>query len=241
MDADAATRRAFALRVGGGLLLIGTLAWLLLAGLHGDLPGTGEEVLAQASGALWRPVHILTIVAIALVATSVALLSGTLLDARAAVVGRVGAMIAVPAGAVLGVGFAIGGFVLSTLADAYAMAPDEAARTMHVMQADLVLTVIGATSFAFQTLLGVAIVVLSVATFLSREFPRWHCWLGMIGGAIWCVAGILSFAGVPEARFWLVYAPVVPGAVWLLGFGWMAWRQGSQAPATMRMGMSPSS
>jgi hypothetical protein len=54
-----------------------------------------------------------------------------------AAVGRAGAMIAVPAAAVLGVGFAIEGFVLSALAGAYAPGPDEAARAMHLMQADL--------------------------------------------------------------------------------------------------------
>jgi hypothetical protein len=213
--------------------MLGTVVWIVLAGLHGALPASAPDALAQARGAQWRPIHILTIVSISLVASSMALLSGTLMEARAAVVGRVGAMIAVPAGAVLGVGFAIGGFVLSGLAESYATAPDDAARAMHVTQAGLIVQVISGTSLAFQTLFGLAILVLSVATFLSREYPHWHCWLGMAGGTIWAIAGILLFVGVPGARFWLEYVPTVPVAIWLLGFGLLAWKHAQRAGATV--------
>ena len=219
--------RAVALRLGGAMVLVGTIVWFLLSRLHGDLPGTGQAVIEQARAASWRPAHIVTIIAIVFVASGLALLSGTLRDAAAAAIGQAGAMIAVPAAAALGVGFAIEGYVLAALADAYAMAPDEAARAMHVMQADLVLKVIGATSFAYQTLFGLAIVILSIATYRSREYPHWHCWLGMIGGAIWAVAGILIFVGVQGAELWLVFAPVLPVAVWLLGLGWLAWQKGA--------------
>jgi hypothetical protein len=237
VDVAMMERRAAALRLGGGMVLLGTIAWIVLSGLHGELPGTGSEVIAQAQDALWRPEHLFTIVAIVVVAAGLALLSGTLTDPHAAVAGRAGAMIAVPAAAVMGVGFAIEGFVLPVLADAYAMAPDEAARSMHLVQADLVLHVIGSTSFAYQTLFGLAIVMLSIATYLSREYPHWHCWLGMLGGAIWTIAGVLIFVGDPQAGIWLVYLPALPVAIWLLGFGWLAWQRGtdrglSMAPAT---------
>jgi hypothetical protein len=233
MDAAAMAHRAAALRLGGGMVLLGTVAWIVLSGLHGELPGTGQEVLAQARGALWRPVHLFTIVAIVVVAAGLTLLSGTLMDPRAAVAGRAGAMIAVPAAAVMGVGFAIEGFVLPALAQLYASAPDDSARMMHLMQADLVLTVVGSTSFAYQTLFGLAIVMLAIATYLSREFPHWHCWLGLLGGAIWTIAGILIFIGDPAAGFGLVYLPAVPVAIWLLGFGWLAWQKGDATQLKM--------
>jgi hypothetical protein len=225
VDAAAMAHRAAAYRLGGGMVLLGTIAWIVLSGLHGELPGTGQEVISQAQAALWRPAHLFTIVAIVIVAAGLALLSGTLMDARAAVAGRAGAMIAVPAAAVMGVGFAIEGFVLPAIASAYATAPDEAARTMHLTQADLVLKVIGGTSFAYQTLFGLAIVMLAIATYLSREYPHWHCWLGMLGGAIWTTAGVLIFVGDPQAGFWLVSLPALPVAIWLLGFGGLAWQQ----------------
>src|SRR4051812_44276314 len=97
--------RAAALRLGGGMVVLGTIAWIVLSGLHGELPGTSPQVLAQAGGPLWRPIHLFTIVAIVVVAAGLALLSGTLMDPRAAAAGRAGAMMAVPAAAVLGVGF----------------------------------------------------------------------------------------------------------------------------------------
>lgn len=230
MDAAAMARRAAALKLGGGMVLVGTVVWIVLTGLRGDLPGTGAEVIARAGSVFWRPLHLFTIVAIVIVASGVALLTGTLMPGRAAAAGHAGAMIAVPAAAVLGVGFAIEGFVLAALAHLAETAPDEAARMMHLMQADLVLKVVGATSFAYQTLFGLSIVLLSVATYLSGEYPHWHCWLGMIGGAVWTIAGMLIFIGDPEVGFWLISLPAVPVAIWLLGLGWLAWRQSSSPP-----------
>lgn len=227
MDA-AATRRAAMLRVGGGMVMAGTALWLALSGLRGALPGNGQDLIATIEHPGWRLVHICTIIAIVVLASGVALLAGMLMNAWSAALGHAGAMIAVPAAAVLGVGFAVEGFVLGALSDAYAAAPDRAARQMHVVQADLVLQVVGATSFAYQTLFGLAIAILSIATWLSREYPRWHCWLGIFGGAWWAIAGILIFLDIPGAGIWLVDIPVVPVAIWLLGFGWLAWRNAGE-------------
>ncbi len=57
------TQRDAELWLGGALLTFGTLAWVLLSAAHGDLPGTGQEAVQHVAGQLWRPVHILTIVA----------------------------------------------------------------------------------------------------------------------------------------------------------------------------------
>ena len=128
----------------------------------------------------------------------------------------------------MGVGFAIEGFVLPGLAEAYHMAGDETAKAMHMTQAELVLQVVGGTSFAYQTLFGLAIGVMAIATYRSREYPHWHCWLGMLGGAVWFVAGILIYVGNPRVGFWPFALPVLPVAVWLLGFGWLGWIRGAQ-------------
>ncbi len=210
------------------MVLGGTALWLVLTGLRGALPGAPAEVLAQAEAAHWRPAHLFTIVAIVIVAAGLALLSGTLMRPAAASAGHASAMIAVPAAAVMGVGFAIEGFVLPGLAASYRTAGDEMAKAMHLGQAEVVLLVVGGTSFAYQTLFGLAIVVMSYATYRSLEYPHWHCWLGMLGGAIWCGAGIVSYAGNAQVGFWLFALPVIPVAIWLLGFGWLGWRQGSQ-------------
>ncbi len=225
MNAAMQQSRPFALRLGGGAVMVGTLAWLILGGLHGALPGTGQEAVARPRDGLWQADRLFTVVAIAIVAAGLALLSGMLNGPASASIGHLGAMIAVPSGAVLGVGIAVEGFVLAALADAYAAAPDETMRAMHVAQADLVLTFIGGTSFAFQTLFGLGLTLLASATYLSREFPRWHCWLGLAGGSVWTVAGILAFLGARQTEYWLVDIPVVPVAIWLLGLGWLSWKR----------------
>lgn len=228
MESASGQQRAAVLRFGGVMVLGGTIAWIVLSGLRGALPGAPAEVLVQAQAAHWRPLHLFTIVAIVIVASGLALLSGTLMHPVAASAGHASAMIAVPAAAVMGVGFAIEGFVLPGLAEAYRLAGDEAARAMHLGQAGLVLQVVGGTSFAYQTLFGLAIGVMAFATFRSDEYPHWHCWLGMLGGAIWSVAGVVSYAANPPGGFWLFALPVLPVAIWLLGFGWLGWRAGSQ-------------
>ena len=217
------------------MVLAGTVAWIILSGLRGALPGTPAEVLAQAEAAHWRLAHLFTIIAIVVVASGLALLSGTLMNAAASSAGHASAMIAVPAAAVMGVGFAIEGFVLPGLAGAYRTAGDEMARAMHLEQAEVVLLVVGGTSFAYQTLFGLAIAVMAYATFRSLEYPHWHCWLGMLGGAVWAAAGILSYIGTAHLGFWLFALPVIPVAIWLLGFGWLAWRQSLQPAPAMAM------
>jgi hypothetical protein len=236
MDDASRQHRAATLRFGGGMVLGGTVAWIVLTGLRGALPGTPVEVLAQAQAAHWRPAHLFTIVAIVIVAAGLSLLSGTLMNPIAASAGHASAMIAVPAAAVMGVGFAIEGFVLPGLAEAYRTAGDEMAKAMHLGQVEVVLLVVGGTSFAYQTLFGLAIGVMAFATFRSDEYPHWHCWLGMLGGAIWSVAGIVSYAGNPQVGFWLFALPVLPVAIWLLGFGWLGWRHSLQ-PAPGPAGM----
>ncbi|MEZ4563019.1 MAG: DUF4386 family protein [Thermomicrobiales bacterium] len=230
MDGAMAPQRAAVLRFGGGMVLGGTVVWLLLSGLRGAVPGAPAAVLAQAGAAHWRLAHLCTIIAIVVTAAGLALLSGTLRAPAAASAGHASAMIAVPAAAVMGVGFAIEGFVLPGLAAASRVAGDEAAQAMHLAQAGLVLQVVGGTSFAYQTLFGLAIAVMAYATYRSEQYPHWHCWLGMLGGAVWCLAGILSYAGNAQVGFWLFALPVLPVAIWLLGFGWLAWRQAAQPP-----------
>jgi hypothetical protein len=232
MEATASTMRSAAHRFGGGLLLAGTISWLLLSGLHGDLPGTGHQEVTQALRPFWRPIHLLTIVAIATVAAGLAVLAGTLAAPRAAVLGRAGAAFLVPAGAVLGVGYAIDGFVLAAVAEAYAAAPDEAGRTTALMPAGLALNVIAATSFTFQTLFGLALAMIAGATVLSGEYPRAVCRAGVIGGAGWVLAGVLLFSKAPGVGSWVILLPVVPVAVWLLTVGWLAWRRGDAITAS---------
>jgi hypothetical protein len=230
MDAMAAMR-ADALRLGGGLICAGTLAWLVLGGLHGELPSTGHRDVEAALLPLWREIHILTIVAIALVAAGLALLGGMLAAPRAAVLGRLGTALVVPAGAVLGVGFAIDGFVLSGLGDLYRAAPNDSARQMALMQTDMILRVVRATSYSFQTLFGLAAAVIALAMLVSAEYPPLLCGLGLLGGGFWLVGGALLFAGASTLGGWLAVAAVAPGAIWLLGCGWLAWRRGGRASA----------
>lgn len=45
-----------------------------------------------------------------------------------------------------------------------------------------------------QAPLGAAVLAAALAMLLSRAFPAWLCWLGMVAGAFGCVGGVLSGA-----------------------------------------------
>lgn len=169
MDAGSSAHRSAALRLGGAMLLLGAVAWLVVSGLHGELPAMGAEMIERARSPLWRPIHILTIVAIAVVAAGAGLVAGTLMSPRAAV---------------LGVGFAIAEFVLPGTAEALAAATGDEAGQAVIARADAAMMIIGATSFSFQTLFGLAVAILAIATLLSDEYPRWLCAIGLAGGIV---------------------------------------------------------
>jgi hypothetical protein len=99
---------------------------------------------------------------------------------------------------------------------------------MAMMQADLLLKVIGGTSFAFQTLFGLAVAIVASATLLSGEYPRGVCWAGVVGGVIWMMAGILLFSRVPGTGSWIIWLAVLPVALWMFVVGWLAWRRGNE-------------
>jgi hypothetical protein len=99
------------------------------------------------------------------------------------------------------------------------------------MQANLVLTVMGGTSYAFQTMFGLAVAFMAAATLASGEYPKWLCWLGLLAGAFWTIAGILIFSRVPGAESWLILVPALPVALWMLAVGWLAWRRGTELAA----------
>jgi hypothetical protein len=226
MDMSASPMRADAHRLGGALVLLGAVAWIVLSGLHGALPGTGSHDLEHAAQPLWRPIHVLTIVAIAMVAAGLAMLGGLLGAPRAAALGRAGGAFVVPAGAVIGVGYAIDGYVFANLAERAATG-DQALREMVRAQADLLVQVIAATSFAFQASFGLGVALLGLATLLSAEYPRALCVLGAVGGAVWLLGGVLLFSRAPGIGDEVLIAAGVAIAVWLLGIGWLAWRRGA--------------
>ena len=50
MDDVMRQQRAAALRLGGGMVLLGTVVWIGLSGLRGALPGAASDVLYAGSG-----------------------------------------------------------------------------------------------------------------------------------------------------------------------------------------------
>lgn len=218
------------LSIGGGLVLISALAVLVLNIAHGDLPGTGQAAMEHINPTFWRPIHILTIVSIMVGAGGLVLIVRTFTAPVAAAIGRVGSVFVIVAAAVFGVDFAIDGFVLSALVENWEAATDPAARETAVAQADFVLTIMGGTSFAFQTLYGTAVGTLAGATLASREYSRWLCWVGIVGGAVWGTIGLLLFAQIPGVQFWMIFPASLLAIAWQIGIGWISWRRGRAGP-----------
>ncbi|WP_330633166.1 hypothetical protein [Halocatena halophila] len=156
----------------------------------------------------------------------------TIADPVAAAVGKLGSVFVIVASAVHGVDFAIDGFVLSALVENWEAATDPVTQETAVAQADLVLTIMGGTSFTFQTLYGLAIGTLAGATLASREYPRWLCWMGIVGGAGWGTIGLLVFVQMPSVQFWMVFPATLLASAWQIGIGWIAWQRSRVGPGT---------
>ena len=67
--------------------------------------------------------------------------------------------------------------------------------------------------------IGVSVVTASLAMLLSRLFPRWLTWLGLIGGVLLTAAGIIASSAQGAAGTWHNVGSVLGGvpvfAVWI--------------------------
>ena len=78
--------------------------------------------------------------------------------------------------------------------------------------------------------IGVSVVTASLAMLLSRLFPRWLTWLGLIGGVLLTAAGIIASSAQGAAGSWHNVGSVLGGVpvfavwIWMIATSIILWR-----------------
>lgn len=211
--------------------IVGTVAYIIFALTHGDLPeGQTVETILRfvAARPAWRAVHLLGIFAFLLWAGALVALTSSLTAGSSGALARLGQASLLIATTVLAIDFTIDGWVLKTLADAWASAPASQQANLLLAGDLLFRMILGATAWSAQVLLGLSLLVYGLAVLRSRAYPVWMGWIGTLGGAGWLAVGIVLFVSVG----FLTFDHVVPfqlfEAAWMLGMGVLMWHRASK-------------
>lgn len=224
------------LRWGAGAAIVGTVLQVAAGTGQSALLGTTNvslDSLAELADWVWPAAYLGFIVGALLWVGALAALAATLTDGAAWALGRLAVVTAI-VGATLHVvdgALNVGG--LAGLADAWAVAPEEA-RAALSQDGELLRRILEGTWAGVVILFhGVPFVLAGLAVALSRRYPAWLGWVGVGGGAGSLVVGVAMFFGALGA------GPAVPFAVvlslFMVAVGSLMWIEanaGVVTPAT---------
>ncbi len=191
------TRDDTLLRLGA----IGAIAGSILQVGAGTMSGTltSGDAAAVLSGMAERPVWLAPLIylgfivgALGWVAALVAL-SATLTEGASWALGRLAVATVIVGVTLHAVDGVLHGPTMASLAAAWSGA-DPTAQAAHVQAADLVLRILDGSWGAVVTFFhGVPFLLAGWAVLLSRRFPAWLGWLGLVGGGGSVIIGALIF------------------------------------------------
>jgi len=213
-------------RIGAVAAVAGTLPQVAAGSSQAALLGTGDASLAALAGLpdwAWPLVYLGFVVGALLWVVALVALAATLTEGAAWALGRLAAATAIVGATLHAVDGSLNGSALSSLARAWAAAP-AAERAVLEQNGDLLFRLLDATWAGVITLFhGVPFILAGLGVVLSRRFPAWLGWVGVLGGAGSVVIGVAMFFGL------LGEGPAVPFAVVLSLFmvvlGWLMWAQ----------------
>lgn len=217
-----------ALRVGGGLAVVGGMGYFVVLLLHGDLPDhTTAAALEHIAGRPEWPLLKLSLIVFVLCwVGAFRLLADSFTKPSSRLLGRLAAtMIGLGATLVL-VEYSVLGHGLKNTADAWVIAsgPDRAA---SLVVGEALLGVTGGLFLNFIAwLIGLPFLLMGLAVARDHRYSGWLGWTAVVAGAGALFSGTSRFLGVEIVPFPLLYgAFVVPLALWLTAVGVLMWRQ----------------
>jgi hypothetical protein len=223
-------------KVGAGAVIVGALLVFLGRALHGDLPtDTGANSLDYVAG--YSPYHVVHLVANLGVLTGCVgwyVLAASFTDRVAAVLARLGAAAAVIGAAVYIVDFAIDGYGLASLANAWVDASEEEKAGLD-LATNVVTTALGGVSVHSLFILWGAVPIVFALAALRDGYPRILGWIGLAVGTVMLVSGVAFFltSVYVVGEDWLgavvyIFAPLFSLA-WSIGLGLAMWRRSGTA------------
>ena len=212
------------LQIGAVAAIIGTVLQVAAGTSQSALLGAGAELalrsLAEQPGWVWPVIYLGFIFGALFWVGALVALASTLTEGAAwalawlaLAAGIVGATIHAVDGSLNAVG-------LAGLARAWAAAA-EGERAALVQNADLLLRILDATWAGVITLFhGAPFVLAGLAVALSRRYPAWLGWVGVIGGGGSLVIGVAMLLGV-QTGLAVPFAVVL--SLFMVVLGWLMW------------------
>jgi hypothetical protein len=224
--ASADERHNALLRIGAVCAITGTLGYLALFLLHGDLPDqTAESALSWVAQRPFSLLHLGIILCSLLWVGAFIALASSLVDASSWALGRLGSASAVIGATLLAVHYRIDGPALEEVADAWVVATG-AERERLLERGELVLLMTGGGFPLYvAVLLGLPFLLFGLAVVLDSNYPSWLGWLGAIAGAGAFVVGTVNFAGFEFLPIQLFVPFLFLVDLWMLVMGALMWRR----------------
>ncbi len=225
----------FLLQVGAVGAVIGTILQVVAGTSQSTLLGVTTDValatLAEQPGWAWPVIYLGFIFGALLWVGALVALASTVTEGVAWALGRLAVVAGIVGATLHAVDGALNAVGLAGLARAWAGA-SEAERAALTQNADLLLRLLDGTWAGVITLYhGLPFILAGLAVAVSRRYPAWLGWIGVIGGGGSLVIGVAMLLGVQTGL-------AVPFAVVLSFFmvvlGWLMWSQsesGHAAPA----------
>jgi hypothetical protein len=225
-------RRNALLRIGAWCAIVGTLGYLALFVVHGDLPDeTTEAALAWVADRPFSLLHMGIILCSLLWVGAFIALGSSLTGAATWALGRLGSAAAVIGATLLAVHYRVDGPALEEVADAWAAA-DGAGRAELLKDGELVLLMAGGGFPLYVALLlGLPFLIFGLAMVLSSDYPSWLGWLGTVAGAGAFIVGVTNFSGLEFPPIELFVLFVFLADLWMLITGALMWRRAASGRA----------
>lgn len=229
LDEQRRDRMRIMLQSGGVCAIVGTIGYLTLFLLHGDLPDeTTESALTWVAQRPFSALHLGIILSILLWVWALVALANSLVHGPAWMLSRLGQATAIVGVTLLAVHYRIDGPALEEVADAWAGASG-AEQERLLNQGDLVLLMTGGGFPLYVALLlGVPFLLFGLAVVFSRIYPPWVGWLGAVAGAGSFVVGAANFIGLDTPPIQLFVLFVFLLDIWMLVMGTLMWRRATR-------------
>jgi hypothetical protein len=225
------------LQIGAVAAILGTILQVAAGTSQSAQLGTGADVALASLAALpdwvWTFTYFGFIFGAVLWVGALVALASTLTEGAAWALSRLAVAVAIVGATLHAVDGSLNAGALAGLARSWEAAP-EPERAALVQNADLLLRVLDATWAGVITLFhGAPFVLAGLAVAVSRRYPAWLGWIGLIGGAGSLVVGIAMFLDMAPAGLAVPFAVVL--SLFMVILGWLMWSQ----PRVANQGRGP--
>jgi hypothetical protein len=219
-------------RIGGILLIVGSVLGVVTNLLHPNPPDIGDPIAQLkliSTSEHWGPIHVGIVLASIIRLGGLVAFTYSFNEGYGAAWSRIALAGAIVGGAAAVVLFAVDGIASQKLAIAWAhAAPSEIPIAYQVSQSNQYVG-FGIYGLWIMVFFGLTYIAYGLAVATSHEYPRWLGWVAVAAGAGSFVVGYFQyFSGLTDLltnKLFPAFAIVL--AIWTVVMGWLLWRKAS--------------